>query len=130
MGYITADTETVDTYNVIRYIFPLRATFAFEDFEVIKSFFDRGTEDIFNRVRSKAARKTCPETIWLTARRKLDQLNAAITIESLSIPPGNRLETLKDDRRGQHSIRVNDQFRVCFVWTEEGPERVLITDYH
>lgn len=108
----------------------VKAAFASEDLEVIKSFFDRGTEDIFNRHRSKEARKTCPELIWPTARRKLDQLNAVISLDSLRIPPGNRLEALKDDRRGQHSIRVNDQFRVCFVWTDEGPEEVEITDYH
>ncbi len=64
------------------------------------------------------------------ARRKLDQLNAAVSLRSLSIPPGNRLEALKEDRRGQQSIRINDQFRVCFVWTDQGPERVEITDYH
>jgi proteic killer suppression protein len=53
-----------------------------------------------------------------------------VSLNSLRIPPGNRLESLKQDRLGQHSIRINDQFRVCFVWTEEGPERVEITDYH
>jgi proteic killer suppression protein len=64
------------------------------------------------------------------ARRKLDQLNAAVSLRSLGIPPGNRLEALKEDRRGQHSIRINQQFRVCFVWTDQGPERVEIADYH
>jgi proteic killer suppression protein len=64
------------------------------------------------------------------ARRKLDQLNAAVSLRSLGIPPGNRLEALKEDRRGQHSVRINQQFRVCFVWTDQGPERVEITDYH
>jgi proteic killer suppression protein len=68
--------------------------------------------------------------MWLVARRKLDQLNAAVSLGSLRIPPGNQLEALKDDRRGQYSIRINDQFRVCFVWTDEGPERVEIADYH
>ena len=97
---------------------------------MINSFLNRGTEDIFDRRRSKEARRTCPEQIWPMARRKLDQLNAAVSLESLRIPPGNRLEALKDDRRGQHSTRINDQFRVCFVWTEDGPERVEITDYH
>lgn len=97
---------------------------------MIKSFFDQGTEDIFNRVRSKEARRTCPEQIWRVTQRKLDQLNATVSLDSLNIPPGNRLEALKDDRKGQHSIRINDQFRVCFVWTADGPERVEITDYH
>jgi proteic killer suppression protein len=97
---------------------------------VIKSFFDRGTEDIFNRKRSKEARRTCPERIWRVAQRKLDLLNAVVSLGSLRIPPGNELEALKKDRIGRYSIRINDQFRVCFVWTEEGPERVEITDYH
>ncbi len=57
-------------------------------------------------------------------------LNAVVTLESLRVPPGNALEPLKGDRRGQHSIRINEQFRVCFVWTAEGPERVEIADYH
>jgi len=98
--------------------------------DLIKSFFDRGTEDIFNRINSKEARLTCPERIWPGARRKLDQLNAIISFGSLRIPPGNKLEALKGDRQGQYSIRINDQFRVCFIWTSEGPERVEITDYH
>jgi proteic killer suppression protein len=97
---------------------------------LIKSFFDTGTEDIFNRKRSKDARRASPEQIWRVAQRKLDQLNAVISLGSLRIPPGNELEALKKERIGQHSIRINDQFRVCFVWTEEGPERVEITDYH
>ena len=97
---------------------------------MIKSFFDKGTEDIFNRKRSKEARRTCPEQIWRVAQRKLDLLNAVVSLSSLRIPPGNELEALKKDRIGQHSIRINDQFRVGFVWTEEGPERVEITDYH
>jgi len=97
---------------------------------MIKSFFDRGSEDIFDRRDSREARRTCPENLWRVAQRKLDQLNAVVSLNSLRLPPGNRLESLKRDRLGQHSIRINDQFRVCFVWTEEGPERVEITDYH
>ncbi len=64
------------------------------------------------------------------ARRKLAMLNAARALRDLASPPGNRLEALKDDRLGQHSIRINDQFRVCFVWTAEGPKDVEIVDYH
>jgi proteic killer suppression protein len=64
------------------------------------------------------------------ARRKLRYLNAARTLSDLVAPPANRLEALKGDRKGQHSIRINDQFRVCFVWTKEGPENVEIVDYH
>ncbi len=64
------------------------------------------------------------------ARRKLLQLNIATTLEDLRIPPGNRLEPLSGDRRGQHSIRINDQFRLCFTWSDAGPEAVEIVDYH
>ncbi len=97
---------------------------------MIKSFLDKGSEDIFNRVNSKEARRTCLEQIWRVARRKLDQLNAVITLRSLAIPPGNELEPLKGKRVGQHSIRINDQFRACFTWTHDGPAHVEITDYH
>ena len=68
--------------------------------------------------------------IEAVARRKLDQLDAAGELTDLGSPPGNRLEVLSGNRKGQHSIRVNDQFRVCFVWTTHGPENVEIVDYH
>ena len=97
---------------------------------MVRSFHDRGTEDIFNRRNSREARRICPEQLWPVARRKIDQLNAAVSLASLRIPPGNHLEALKDNRRGQHSIRINEQLRVCFAWTDEGPEQVEITDYH
>ncbi len=64
------------------------------------------------------------------ARRKLRQLEVAAQLDDLRIPPGNRLEALKRDRVGQHSIRINDQFRLCFRWTNTGPEDVEIVDYH
>ncbi|MCL2829506.1 MAG: type II toxin-antitoxin system RelE/ParE family toxin [Betaproteobacteria bacterium] len=64
------------------------------------------------------------------ARRKLLQLNASTGLASLRIPPGNQLEALKGDRKGQHSIRINDQWRVCFVWREDGAHQVEIVDYH
>ena len=96
----------------------------------IISFADAGTEHIFDGDRTRVARKTCPETLWNVARRKLDQLNAVMRLVELSIPPNNRLEALKGDRRGQHSIRINDQYRICFVWTERGPAEVEIVDYH
>ena len=64
------------------------------------------------------------------AKRKLDQLASATALSDLAVPPGNRLEPLTGARAGQHSIRINDQWRVCFVWTEQGPSRVEITDYH
>ncbi|MEB3334478.1 MAG: type II toxin-antitoxin system RelE/ParE family toxin [Cyanobacteriota bacterium] len=64
------------------------------------------------------------------ARRKLQQLKIAATLEDLRVPPGNRLEALSGDRRGQHSIRINDQWRICFIWSDAGPDRVEIVDYH
>ncbi len=68
--------------------------------------------------------------IAAVARRKLRQLEIADRLDDLRVPPGNRLEALKGDRAGQHSIRVNDQFRVCFRWTDAGAEDVEIVDYH
>jgi proteic killer suppression protein len=97
---------------------------------MIQSFRDQGTRDVFDRKNSKRAAKTCPVDSWSVARRKLDQLNQAEVLEDLRVPPGNRLEALKRDRKGQHSIRINDQFRVCFRWTKPGPEDVEIVDYH
>lgn len=92
---------------------------------MIRSFHCADTERLFNRMRvGRFAR------IEAVARRKLDQLNAAATLDFLRVPPGNRLEALKGDRAGQHSIRINDQFRLCFVWTAQGPEDVEIVDYH
>ncbi len=97
---------------------------------MIVSFADAGTEDVFNGHDSKAARRACPRTAWSIARRKLDQLNAATRLDTLRVPPGNRLAALTGDRRGQHSIRINDQFRVCFRWSSAGAEAVEIVDYH
>jgi len=97
---------------------------------MILSFRNQGTRDVFDRVRSKAASKICPPDLWTVAQRKLDQLNQAHVLEDLRVPPRNRLESLKKDRKGQHSIRINDQFRVCFRWTPAGPEDVEIVDYH
>lgn len=97
---------------------------------MIQSFRDRGSEDVFNATNSKAAAKTCPPDLWPAARRRLDQLNQAHVLDDLRVPPGNRLEALKADRKGQHSIRINDQFRICFRWTEAGPSDVEIVDYH
>jgi proteic killer suppression protein len=97
---------------------------------VIRSFKGNGTEDIFNGQDTKAARRTCPHALWKVAVRKLDQLDSAVSLSDLRVPPGNELEALKGDRKGQHSIRINDRYRVCFVWTESGPDEVEITDYH
>ena len=97
---------------------------------MIQSFRDSGTEDVFDGRNSKAARKTCPGFLWDVARRKLDQLNQAARLDDTGSPPANRLKKLRKPREGQHSIRINDQYRVCFRWTEGGPEDVEITDYH
>ncbi|MGD2124009.1 MAG: type II toxin-antitoxin system RelE/ParE family toxin [Gemmatimonadota bacterium] len=96
---------------------------------MIVTFKDRGTEDIFDGEDSKAARKTLPSNLHKRAGQTLDQLSAAVSLNSLSLP-GLRLEKLKGDRAGQHSIRINDQYRVCFRWTERGAESVEIVDYH
>src|ERR1017187_9276147 len=92
---------------------------------MIQSFACADTERLFNRVR--VARFASIEAV---ARRKLDQLNAAADLSFLRVPPGNRLKSLKGDRAGQYSIRINDQFRVCFVWGTQGPENVEIVDCH
>jgi proteic killer suppression protein len=97
---------------------------------MIQSFKTKAAEDIFNGKSTKAARNTCPKNIWKIASRKLDQLDSAVTSDELLVPPGNRLETLTGDRKGQYSIHINKQYRICFVWTENGPADVEITDYH
>ena len=97
---------------------------------MIQSFRDRGTQDIFDGKRTKAARRTCPINLWPVASRKLDQLDSVISLADLRIPPGNQLESLSGDRAGQYSIRINDQYRICFVWTDSGPDEVEIVDYH
>jgi toxin HigB-1 len=97
---------------------------------MILSFHDEATEDVFNGVDSKKARRLGGPDVIEMARRKLTVLNAASSLTSLRVPPGNRLEALKGDRNGQHSIRVNSQYRICFTWTDKGPIDVEIVDYH
>jgi proteic killer suppression protein len=92
---------------------------------VIKSFRCADTQALFEAGKCKKF-----SSIANIAIRKLAQLDAAQTLEFLRSPPGNRLEALKGGRKEQHSIRVNDQFRVCFRWTDDGPEDVEIVDYH
>ena len=97
---------------------------------MIQSCTDAGTEDVFDGRNTKAARKSCPRSIWAAAGRKLDQLDSVERLDELQIPPGNRLEALSGVRRGQHSIRINQQFRICFCFTDAGPLDVQIVDYH
>jgi proteic killer suppression protein len=93
---------------------------------MIRSFKDKDTETIFN---GRFVRRI-PKQVALLAARKLTQVHAAGSLDDLRIPPGNRLEALKGDRKGQHSIRINDQWRICFRWTTAGPDAVEIVDYH
>lgn len=97
---------------------------------MIRSFKHKGVEDIFNGKNSKVARKTCPRSLWKIAGRKLDQLDSVTELDELRIPPGNRLEALKGTRLGQFSIRINEQYRICFFWVDEEPVDVEIVDYH
>jgi toxin HigB-1 len=97
---------------------------------MIRSFAILETEDIFNGIDSKLARKACSRSLWKIAIRKLDQIDAVVSLEDLKISPGNHLEALKGDHQGQHSICINVQYRVCFVWTPSGPDEVEIVDYH
>ena len=93
---------------------------------MIKSFADKDTARIFER---EYVRRLSP-SLHAVAWRKLAQLHAATQLDSLRIPPGNRLEALKGDRAGQHSIRINDQWRICFRWIDGGAHDVEIVDYH
>jgi proteic killer suppression protein len=97
---------------------------------MIQSFKNQGTEDVFDGKNSKMARKNCPQDLWKIAARKLEQIDSAAALNDLMVPPGNGLETLSGDREGQHSIRINDQYRVCFEWNDGNAENVEIIDYH
>ena len=97
---------------------------------MIQSFRDRATEDIYEGLDTRRARKALPPELWPVARRKLDQLNRACDLNDLAIPPGNRLERLKGDREVQHSIRINGQYRICFQWIDGDAHEVEIADYH
>lgn len=97
---------------------------------MVIGFRDRGTEDLYDGVESKAARKVCPSTLVGRAREKLFLLDDAESLEDLRVPPGNRLEALKGNRKGQYSIRINDQYRICFRCDGRGAQEVEIVDYH
>jgi proteic killer suppression protein len=98
-------------------------------FIVILTFADKTTEDVFNGLHSKSARRV-PQTVWAVAARKLDMLNAAADLRDLRIPPANRLKALKGEWSGYHSVRVNEQFRIVFQWIDGNAKNVEITDYH
>jgi proteic killer suppression protein len=93
---------------------------------MIRNFLDRETERIWSGIRSRKL----PFEIQPIALRKLRMLNQARELSDLRVPPGNRLESLKGDRAGQFSVRINDQWRICFKWSEGGPSDVEIVDYH
>jgi len=97
---------------------------------MIKGFADEGTEDIWNGDDTKAARNTCPKTLWTVAWRKLDMINAAHEEKDLRVPPGNRFEHLKGKLSGKCSIRINDQYRVVFRRQSGNATDVEIGDYH
>ena len=97
---------------------------------MILSFSNIATEDIYNGKNSSNARRLLPRELWNVAVRKLDQIDASVSLDDLRVPPGNRLEALKGDRLGQYSIRINDQYRVCFAWNETDASQVEIVDYH
>lgn len=96
---------------------------------MLQSFGDQTTEDVWNGVSNARTRKLPPEVL-IVAPRKLDLLNAAASVDDLRAPPGNRLEQLKGDLAGFHSIRINSQWRIIFRWTDAGPTDVRIIDYH
>jgi proteic killer suppression protein len=93
---------------------------------MILSFRDKRTAAVW----ADKLPKSFPSDIAKVARRKLRMVDDAVRLDDLKVPPGNRLEALRDDRAGQHSIRINDQWRVCFVWRDGGAHEVEVTDYH
>ena len=96
---------------------------------MIRTFADRGTEDIYHGNNSKAARRI-PQSVWPIARRKMDMLDAATQLGDLRSPPGNRLEALKGEFAGRYSIRVNDQYRLVFRFEGSDADEVQLLDYH
>lgn len=93
---------------------------------MIKSFRDANTERVFNRKFVKRF----PREIQQRAFMRLNAIDAAVRLEDLRVPPSNRLEALKGDRKGEHSVRINDQWRICFLWRDGHAERMEIVDYH
>ena len=96
---------------------------------MIISFADSGTEDIFDGADTKAARRTCPQQLWPAATVALDVLNHATALQDFK-GLGYGLHKLRHDRSGQRAIKINRQYRICFVWVPDGPRNVEIADYH
>jgi proteic killer suppression protein len=96
---------------------------------MIINFKSQATQDIYDGISSKEARKI-PLTIWKVAQRKFDMINAALNLSDLKVPPGNRLEALRGDLDGFHSVRINDQYRIIFRFKDSNAYDVEITDYH
>jgi len=97
---------------------------------VIQGYRDKATEDIRNGRSSRIARNRLPAALWRTAARKFDQLHRVLDLEELRTPPGNHLEAPRGDRHGQYAIRINEQYRICFVWGPDGPDELEVVDYH
>ena len=97
---------------------------------MIANFLDQPTEDVFDGKNTKSTQKRLPSSLHKVAKRKLDMIHAAAVLMDLGIPPSNRLEKLHGDRKGQYSIRINDQYRIAFKWVDEGAINVEIVDYH
>jgi proteic killer suppression protein len=93
-------------------------------------FRNAATEDLYNGKSTKASRTLVPPALVSIARRKVVRIATAATLEGLRFPPGNQLEALKGDRAGQHSIRINEKYRICFLWVKSEAEEIEVTDYH
>jgi len=96
---------------------------------VIRSFADETTADLFRERNSRAARRV-PRDLWRAAQRKMKAIDVAARLDDLTIPSGNRLEKLRGDQVGRHSVRINDQFRVTFRWEDGDAHEVRVEDYH
>lgn len=94
------------------------------------TFATQGTEDIFYGKNTPGARGALPKLLWKRAQRKLDMLKSAEGLQDLKSPPSNHLHALDGDRKGQHAIWINDQYRICFVWTDKGAKNAEVCDYH
>ena len=97
---------------------------------MIRSFADQATDDLFNGRNTSAARRACPIRLWSIVQRKLDQLDSVVLLSELRVPPGNNLEALHGNRKGQYSIRINERYRIFFRWLQNEADSVEVVDYH